>query len=136
MKGLRRLSIIVEDTGIAGQHIHLTSQDLESQVLVGLRRDVPGLKIIPHSYPYFYVSVVGVEDQFGCAFYIHVGVSRPTRILDDDSVEVAQGIAEVWGAGSGMIYTGNRDLMASKLREYLNTQITNFAADYYKQNPN
>jgi hypothetical protein len=47
-----------------------------------------------------------------------------------------KGEEPVWGTGTGMICVGNRDLMASKLRDYLDRAITSFAADYYKQNPN
>jgi hypothetical protein len=41
---------------------------------------------------------------------------------------------EVWD--SGIILTGDPDTMAGRIRQVVSDKITEFAADYYKQNPN
>lgn len=134
LKGLHRVSIVIENIGKEGQDIHLDKQDLQSQTLVALRRDIPTLKINSESTPYVYVNIVGVKSGGGCAFFVHVGISRPALILDDDENVVLKALPEVWA--SGAILTGEPDTMAGRIRQVVSDKITEFAADYYKQNPN
>jgi hypothetical protein len=135
LKGLHRVSIVIENIGKEGQDIHLDKQDLQSQTLVALRRDIPTLKINSESTPYVYVNIVGARSSGGgYAFFVHVGVCRPALILDDDANVVMKAIPEVWD--SGIILTGDPDTMAGRIRQVVSDKITEFAADYYKQNPN
>ncbi|MGB8494225.1 MAG: hypothetical protein WCE53_07510, partial [Candidatus Acidiferrum sp.] len=82
LKELTQASIVVEELDKTAQDIGLSRETLESQTLVGLKRDLPKLKISKDASPYVYVHVLAVEaGPDRVAVYVDIKVNRPVKIL-------------------------------------------------------
>jgi hypothetical protein len=135
LKGLTRLKIVAEDMGEVGTAIRLSPADVEAEALVAVRRDIPALKIDPDANSYLYINVTGIPAGTGYAFHLRTVVNRPVAVLDETfSISFGRAIAAVWN--SGAIFFGSADTMSARIRQTIDNDIVQFAADYYKQNPN
>ena len=129
---LQHIAVVIADLGRESESIGLTKQSLADAVLVGLKRDVPNLKIdsIP-PVSVFYVQVTTVRD--GTASFIAVSVVRPGEIVGDNGSNVYSGSVPVWHRGS--LLTGSTETLASQIRDSINDAVAAFAAQYHKDNP-
>ncbi|MGB8493723.1 MAG: hypothetical protein WCE53_04920 [Candidatus Acidiferrum sp.] len=97
----------------------MSEETLESQTLVGLKSDLPRLKISKDASPYVYVDIK---------------VNRPVKILREwSNSEVTATVATVWNKGKLLIST--KYDMASRVREAISDLTTKLAAAYYRDNP-
>ena len=128
---LQHMAVVVADLSTESEGIGLTKQALADTVLVGLKRDVPNLKIdsIP-PVSVFYVQVTTVRD--GTASFIAVSVVRPGEIAGDDGSKVYSAPMTVWHRGT--LLTGSNSTMASAVRDSINDAVSAFAAQYEKDN--
>lgn len=86
--------------------------------------------------PYFYIAVNCVEigeRGYGYACQVSAYLERPVITLEDDAVNaVGKTIAVVWRGGA--ILTSPRRDISARIRDEITTQVTEFAAEYYRQN--
>ncbi len=140
LKSLRQTAIVVEPLDADTKTVGLSRKSLESQMLVGLRRDIPGLAVRESALPSLYlrvtVSRVTVEggQEFGFSADVMLGMKRPVTILDDVGVgEVTFAMATVWERG--VLLFGPRTSIRQQVKDSIDEKLTEFAADYYRQNP-
>ena len=137
---LRQTSILVEPLNAAAKRIGLSKKSLESQMLVGLRRDIPKLAVRESARPYLYLLLTVVRDtivggqEFGFSVFVNLEMNRPVTILEDVGVgEVALTRATVWRRAS--LVVGSRRDIRRLVKDGIDEKLTEFAADYYRQNP-
>jgi hypothetical protein len=129
-KGLQRIDILVEKVN---ESIGLNHESLKDQILVALKRDIPKLKIDESSRSWVYLQITSFQTvQTGVATCVHVSLRRPARIIGDDGEQYFT-IVTTWEKET-LIY-GSIDRMPSSIRDEINESMTEFAAEYYKQNP-
>lgn len=141
LKDLQRISIVVESLGTRGRSLGLSISQLESKVLVGLKRNIPRLTISKDAPSYIYVNVNSISDTtaggryLGFSIYVDVQLYRPVAILSNDfqtSIGVIT-VASVWN--DGRLMGGPKRQAAEAVNRALDRVLTTFAADYYRQNP-
>ncbi len=139
LKRLRETSILVEPLNADAKALGLSKKSLESQMLVGLRRDIPRLAIRESALPYLYLNVTVVRErtvggqEFGFSVFVSLEMVRPVTILEDvGDGEVTFALATVWDRGG--LLTGSRRGMRQHVKDSIDEKLTEFAADYYRQN--
>ncbi len=140
LKSLRQTAIVVEPLDADTKTVGLSRKSLESQMLVGLRRDIPGLAVRESARPFLYLSVTVVREttvggqELGFSAFVSLEMIRPVWILEDVGVgEVTFGMATVWDRGGLLV--GNSSSIRQQVKESIDEKLTAFAADYYRQNP-
>ena len=137
---LRQTAILVESLTADGKTIGLSKKSLESQLLVGLRRDIPKLAVRESARPFLYLqvtvsgetTVVGRERVFAAC--VSLEMKRPVTILEDVGAgEVTFAMATVWDEGK--LLGGPRSSIRQRVKDEIDELLTEFAADYYRQNP-
>ena len=130
---LRRIAFVIEDIDKYSESAGITKQSLSDTVLVGLKRDVPKLKIGNEPVSsFFYVQISTIGASSGIATSVDVSVHRRAEIQGDNGRKILSAVT-VWQHGdmlSGPLYD-----MASRIRDHINQAITAFAAQHYKDNP-
>ncbi len=137
---LRQTSILVEPLTADAKTLGLSRKSFESQMLVGLGRNIPGLAIREGVLQFLYLQVGVLREttvggqEFGFSACLRLRRSRPVTILEDVGVgEVTFTSATVWDTGK--LLTGPRSSMRQRVKETIDQKLTEFAADYYRQNP-
>jgi hypothetical protein len=137
---LRQAVIVVEPLSPAARAADLSIKSLKSQMLVGLRRDIPKLAIRDGVNPYLYLNVTVTRirtvggKEFGFSVYVSLEMKRPVTILEDVGViEVTFAMATVWEIGT--VLSGSRTSIRQQVKDEIDELLTEFAADYYRQNP-
>ncbi len=109
---LRQTSILVEPLNADAKTLGLSKKSLESQMLVGLRRDIPRLAVRESARPFLYLNVTVVRErtvggqEFGFSVFVSLEMVRPVTILEDVGVgEVAVAMVTVWDQG-GLLFGG------------------------------
>ncbi len=140
LKGLRQTSILVESLPPDAKALGLSIKSLESQMLVGLRRDIPRLAVreSPRTYLYLQVTVLRATTvggrELGFSAFVSLGMSRPAMLLEDVGFgEVTFAMATVWEIGT--VLSGSRTSIRQQVKDEIDELLTEFAADYYRQNP-
>ena len=137
---LRQTKIAVELLDAAAKTVGLSRKGLESQMLVGLRRDIPRLAVRDDVIPLLYLNVNMLRTiivrgkAHGFAAFVNLNMFRPVTILEDVGVgEVTFGMATVWDRGGLLV--SNSSSIRQQVKESIDEKLTAFAADYYRQNP-
>ncbi len=140
LKSLSQTSILVEDLTADGKTIGLSKKSLESQMLVGLRRDIPRLAVRENAHPYLYLNVnlgrLTTEggQVLGFSACVSLQMKRPVWIQEDVGFdEVTFTMATVWEKATHV--AGTRRDIRQLVKESIDEALTLFAADYYRQNP-
>ena len=140
LTSLRQTSILVGTLRPDAKTVGLSKKSLESQMLVGLRRDIPKLAVREIALPTLYLDVGvvrtttegGRESSFSAC--LNLRMMRPVTIQEDVGVgEVTFTSATVWIKGS--LLSGSRTSMRQQVKDEIDEKLTEFAADYYRQNP-
>jgi hypothetical protein len=140
LKSLRQTTVLAESLGADAKALGLSVKSLESQMLVGLRRDIPRLAVRESAIPYLYLNlnvlrnttVGGTETGFSVC--VSLQMKRIVMIQDDVADgEVTLAMAVVWHRGS--LLGGSRRSIRQQVRDSIDEKLTEFAADYYRQNP-
>jgi hypothetical protein len=137
---LRQTSILIEDLTADGKTIGLSEKSLESQMLVGLRRDIPRLAVRENARPYLYLNVnvgrltIDGGREIGFSACVSLQMVRPVWIQEDVGFdEVTFTMATVWDKATHV--AGTRRDIRQLVKESIDEALTQFAADYYRQNP-
>ncbi len=137
---LRQTSIVVEPLDADAKALGLSIESLESQMFVRLRRDIPKLAVRERvrTALYLEVAVLRVTTEGGreiaFAAFVSLRMMRPVTIQEDVGVgEVTFARATVWH--KARLLAGNREYIRQRVKETIDEQLTAFAADYYRQNP-
>ncbi len=140
LKSLRQTAIVVEPLDADTKTVGLSKKSLESHMLVGLRRDIPGLAVRESVRTALYLEVAVVREttvggsERGFAAFVSLRMMRPVTIQEDVGVgEVTFARATVWH--KARLLAGNREYIRQRVKETIDEQLTAFAADYYRQNP-
>ena len=143
LKDLRQVRIVVEHFNTSDRTLGLSETQLESQVLVGLKRNISRLSIDENTPSYVYVNITVVMEytnnglKLGPAVFVRTELKRPVFILSDDykttRTIIGSDYACVWDSGS--LLSGPRDGMARRVPNEIDNHLIKFAADYYRQNP-
>ena len=137
---LRQTSILAETLSADAKTIGLSIKSLESQMLVGLRRDIPKLAVRESAIPYLYLVVTVERETYmggqerGFVACVLLKMKRPVTIQEDEWVgEVTNDMATVWDEGD--LLGGPRTSIRQQVKDSISKLLTLFAADYYRQNP-
>ena len=137
---LRQAVIVVEPLSPAARAADLSIKSLKSQMLVGLRRDIPKLAVRESARPRLYLLVMVLRDrtvggrELGFSVCVSLQMWRRVTILEDVGVgEVTSIITTVWSRDG--IVTGPRSSIRQQVKDNIAEKLTEFAADYYRQNP-
>ena len=137
---LRQTSIVVESLDADAKTLGFSIKSLESQMLVGLRRDIPKLAVRESALPTLYVKVLALSEIYaagqksGFCVFVSLRMVRPVTILEDVGFgEVTFDLAKVWDEGS--IVSGPPSSIRQQLKNSIDEKLTQFAADHYRQNP-
>ena len=140
LTSLRQTNIVVEPLNEAAKTVGLSKENLESQLLVGLRRDIPRLTVRESAVPVLYLQVTALQEtnvggqESGFSVSVLLGMLRPVMIREDVGVgEVTFTMATVWWKTALLV--GSRTSMRKQVKDEINEKLTEFAADYYRQNP-
>jgi hypothetical protein len=136
LKKLTKINLSYVEMTDYGKSIGVTDEVLGNQLLVGIKRDLPRVQLVhDQTSSQILISVGCIEATQGLAVCeMRIEVKRPVLIHLDDGTLTEQSLAAVWmrqqatSAGSAE--------MAEQVRQFLSRSLTEFAADYYKQNPN
>ena len=107
LNGLNQINIFVWNLDADAKTLGLSKSQLESQVLVGLKRNIPRLIINKKATSTIHVRITAYRvratsgEDMGFSLYINVYLSRPVAILSDDyQSRVGFTFASVWDKGS------------------------------------
>ena len=139
---LREISILVETLSSDAKKLGLTRSMLKNHVFVFLRGKMPQLTVKDFALPYIYINVALAvahrvsRQEAGYFGSVSVQVRRHVSLLDDQDLSPMAGLffATVWLEIDALI-GGKRDRASSQVLEYLDEQLTEFAADWYRDNP-
>ncbi len=137
---LRQTRIVVEPLSADAKTLGLSRKSLESQMLVGLRRDIPKLAVRESAIPHLYLQVtvvrrttVGGQERGSCVF-VNLRMERPVMLREDVGIgEVTLVMATLWDMGA--LLASSRRSIRQQVRDSIDEILTEFAADYYRQNP-
>jgi hypothetical protein len=135
---LTNLDIEVEDLTEFDKSMGLSKDSLRSLILVEVKRNIPRINVEKSTTgAYVYVRITtseASEYSHTAASFVSVQIVRPVKILSDnlDSV-VGSVLAPVWEKGAVLV--GPTSTMASRIRQDISEKLTEFAAEYYRQNP-
>ena len=141
LSNLRGVSIVIGDLSTDGRGLGFSRSQLESQVLVGLKRNIPRLTIERNAISTVNLNVLVLRDRevsgrdIGLTAYIFLSLERPVVIFSDDYKSSLGGftLATVWRMG--LLISGPSQSSREQVRDALDRTLTRFAADYYRQNP-
>ena len=140
LTSLRQTKIVVEPLNEAAKTVGLSKKNLESQMLVRLRQDIPRLAVRESTFPFLYLQVTVLRDKtvggrdLGFSACVELSMKRPVTIREDEGIgEVTFDLATIWSRGK--ILGGPRTSMRQQVKDEIDEQLTEFAADYYRQNP-
>ncbi len=135
LTGMRRVDIFVKDLNADTQELGLSAAQLKAQVLVFLRTKLPGV-VVTESASEFIVVMVDLngsrlEGGIKIGYYgvVQVAVYRSVVITATGKASIAQ----VWQDGT--IITGPSNRASIKVRDTLETILTQVAAHWYRDNP-
>ena len=131
---------MVETLNADAKTLSLSKKSLESQMFVGLRRDIPRLAVRESAHPSLSLQVTVARvttlegQEFGFSACVSLEMLRPVTILEDVGFgEVTFAQAVVWS--KNVLLAGSRTSMRQQVKDEINEKLTAFAADYYRQNP-
>ena len=140
LKSLRQTTVLAESLGADAKALGLSVKSLESQMLVGLRRDIPRLAVRESAIPYLYLNLNVMRNttvggsEAGFSVCVSLEMKRIVMIQDDvGDGEVTLAMAVVWHRGS--LLGGSRRSIRQQVRDSIDEKLTEFAAEYYRQNP-
>lgn len=117
---------------------------LGSLVFVGIKRDVPTIKI-SNDHPrdnaynqpllgFMYVRVSCVADANISGCYVEVSVERAVRLLSEDATRYVGDFQHVKVWSKEAMFLGGTCPMHKQIEDSVSDMMTKFAADYYRQN--
>jgi len=132
-KGLEGIDIAVEDFDkVPG--LELSEKDVESQTLVAIKRNIPKLPVGKQFAAYIYVRITPVTVDGGVAVFVLVDLKRPSHILRENGTDTnIFALGSTWNKGT--ILVGPSSTIRSRIFETISEHMTQFAADYYRENP-
>lgn len=134
---MQRIGIVIDDLDTEEKNMGLTRESLTDVVLLALKRDVPKLTINEDSMVAnndIYVRITSsMVDQHNVVSFVEVSILRPAAIAGDSGAKVLTPSATVWSRGK--LLGSPLSSMRSHIRDYLNQAVTEFAAQYNKDNP-
>ena len=134
LKELKQVSILVESLDEDALRLGVTTQLIQSQVLVAIKRDMPRVMIKDSGTPYVYVRISTIAlNSDNSAVHLIVELDRSVNVLGDDGNKVGWTAASVWE--KSMMMSGHNTGMAARILEHISEFITLLAAEYYKANP-
>ena len=134
LRGLERLSVVIEDLAPELEEGGLTKSKLKAQVKLGL--DQAGIEVLPeedvidYRAPYLYINVNGMKACLGLyAYATRVALKQPVVLPRSPFAEVYMATWEIGGVGT----VGVNHLPA--ILESVRSQIDKFCRDYLAANP-
>ena len=136
-KGLQRVGILVEELKKETTDTGLTRESLHDEILVALKRDVPKLKVVDDKALLgvfrVYLNITSVHTAtVWVAAHVQIALHRRVEIIGDDGTKYFT-VATVW-EDNAVLYDPVEQL-PSRIRDYISQAMTEFAAEYYNENP-
>jgi hypothetical protein len=133
-QALSDTAIVIEVLDSDAKSLGLSEDSLKNQVFVALKRDVPKLRIAEeHSSAYVYVNISVMACGSGFASFVEVSLNRQVFLQDNLNPKSISIWASVWNKRSTL--TGPSSTMAARINTEIANFLTDFAAQYYKDNP-
>jgi len=136
LTNLRELTLSVGANEYATS-IGLTQETVGNEIFVGIKRDLPRLKLVETAGSSNFLLVVNcIEVTTGhAACDVRVELRRPADVVAEDGKSIImRGMASVWGKDH--LFSGGSAQISARIHEYLSQMMTEFAGEYYRQNPN
>jgi hypothetical protein len=128
--GLEGVDIVIEHFN-KDVNFGFTQQDVESQVLVAIKRDLPKLAVGKRFGAYIYVRITPLVINGGFASNVSVQLRRPSHIFRENKTDTGiSATATVWDKGA--ILSGPASTIRAQIFEEISEDLTQFAADYYR----
>jgi hypothetical protein len=136
LKKLSKLNLSYVEMDKYAKSIGITDETIGNQLLVGIKRDLPRVQLVhDQTSSQILISVGCFEAAQGFAVCeTRIELKRPVLIHLDDGTLTEQSLASVWTRHQASS-AGSAE-MAEHVRQFISQSLTEFAADYYKQNPN
>jgi hypothetical protein len=132
-KGLEGIDIVIEGFN-KDVDLGFSPQDVDSQVLVAIKRDLPKLPVGKRFAAYIYVRITTITITGGYASNVSVELRRLSHISRENQTDTGiLVVGAVWQKGA--ILSGTASTIRSRIFEEINEELTAFAADYYRENP-
>ncbi len=140
LTSLRQPRVVAEQLDADAKALGLSIESLESQIFIRLRRDIPKLAVRESAIP-FLTLVVTLEREtyvggqvLGFSACVKLQMMRPVWIQEDVGFdEVTFTMATVWHKGK--LLGGSRRSIRQQVKDSIDEKLTEFAVDYYRQNP-
>ena len=135
LKKLTKLNLGYNSDSEYNKSIGVVDKIVFDQLLVGVKRDLPRIQIVnDEQSSVLGVSVLCADATGGLAVCdIRVELRRPASVRLDDNTLGESFVGTVWSRHT--LSTAGSALMAEHVRQCISQSLTEFAADYYKQNP-
>jgi len=132
---LSEVKIVVGDIRQEEKELGLNKDDIKNYVFVFLRSKLPQLTVKETVQPHIFISVNlkkrYIDGRFiGFHGGIHVDIVRPVKIIKTGGIM----FATLWHKGGTLIGPAD-DGVGTTVRRFLDQLLTNFAADWNKDNP-
>jgi hypothetical protein len=131
-QGLKNLEKVIVGSAVNAQKKLITESDIESQIVVALKRDIPKLKLANGGAGVFAeVTILPLDSRAGnrsgyCAT-ISVFVSRQVLFLDDYSSPLGSGQSTVWS--DSQMVVGPEEAIGSQIRSAIDQELRRLLAE-------
>ena len=131
LAGLNEVGIIIEPLDSKISKLGLTEDDLRNQVFVYLQGKLPRIKVYKNATSSIYIRVTGLIFDKIKSYAMFIEVMVYDNVIIQRTKKQVVGL--LWD--SGYLMKGPNNSVANHVREILETRLTEFAADWYRDNP-
>jgi len=131
LAGLDEVRIVVESLGSEERKLGLSKDSLRDQVFVFLQGKLPRIRVGKSTYAFIYIRTTALIYKGIKAYAISIELDVRSKVSSWMTKKPIW--ANVWNTSA--LIKGPEGEAASHLRAMLDTLLTKFAADWYRDNP-
>ncbi len=129
LRGLRAISVVIEDLGPDEESLGLTKSRLQTQVELRLRRS--GITVLEDAIPFLYININVKKVPTGLyAVATEVSLKQQVYLVRDSSIEIT---GVTWNVAS--VGTVGENRLARSILDHVGKYVDEFANDYLAANP-
>ncbi len=129
LRGLRAISVVIEDLGPDEESLGLTKSRLQTRVELRLRRS--GITVLEDAIPFLYVNINVKKTSTGLyAVATEVSLKQQVYLVRDSSIEIT---GVTWNVAS--VGTVGENRLARSILDHVGKYVDEFANDYLAANP-
>ncbi len=129
LRGLRAISVVIEDLGPDEESLGLTKSRLQTRVELRLRRS--GITVLEDAIPFLYININVKKVPTGLyAVATEVSLKQQVYLVRDSSIEIS---GVTWNVAS--VGTVGENRLARSILDHVGKYVDEFANDYLAANP-